>query len=259
MKEIKAIGIDAGSTTCKLVAVDENGEIIVKKLEGADPIIERQTEGLLQEVMSRYHYDDLVPIIATGYGRRLVRHAQKSVTEITCHARGIYRELGRAGTLLDMGGQDSKVIRIGANGQTIDFVMNDKCAAGTGRFLEQAASRLQIPLDEIGSRSLSATKEQVISSTCTVFAESEIISLLAHGVEIESILLGLHRALAQRTVAMIHTVGLEPPLMLSGGVALNSAFRTILSELLHEDIQLPKYPQLMGAYGAALLGLNIKK
>ncbi len=259
MNEIKAIGIDAGSTTCKVVAVDQKGDIVLHKLEQAHPLIERQTSQLIEEILIEHQLEEKnIPIVATGYGRKLVKKARKKITEITCHSKGIFRELGRGGTLLDIGGQDSKVIKIGDNGQTIDFVMNDKCAAGTGRFLEQTAARLRVPLEEIGEQSLRASEEQKISSTCTVFAESEIISLLAHGASIESILLGLHRSLAHRTIAMIHSIGFEPPLMLSGGVALNRAFRKIIAELLHTDIILPKYPQLMGAYGAALIALSQK-
>ena len=163
------------------------------------------------------------------------------------------------GTLVDIGGQDSKVIRIGEGGKAVDFMMNDKCAAGTGRFLENTAGRLQVSLDDLGPRALGAEKEEKISSTCTVFAESEIISLLAHGVGVDSILKGLHRSLISRIVAMIHTVGLVPPLMLSGGVAQNAAVRAILSEATGVDVILPERPQLMGALGAALVGLDLKK
>ena len=129
------------------------------------------------------------------------------MTEITCHAKGVYRELAHGGTLVDIGGQDSKVIRISPKGDVTDFAMNDKCAAGTGRFLENTAHRLGVPLERMGQVALSAAEEVSISSTCTVFAESEVISLIAHGVAVESILRGLHRSLIKRVVAMIRTVG----------------------------------------------------
>ncbi len=180
------------------------------------------------------------------------------MTEITCHARGIYRALGHGGTLVDIGGQDSKVIAIGPRGDVVDFAMNDKCAAGTGRFIENTARRLQIELPDVGRVALSTEEEARISSTCTVFAESEIVSLIAQGVPVPNILRGLHRSLIQRIVAMIRTVGLTPPLMLSGGVVQNPAICAMLERETGLAVVLPQYPQLMGAYGAALAVLENK-
>ena len=197
-----------------------------------------------------------VPIIATGCGRGLVRQAARQVTEITCHARGVFREVGHGGTLVDVGGQDSKVIAIGSSGEVTDFAMNDKCAAGTGRFLENAARRLEVPLEALGSVALGTKEEARLSSTCTVFAESEIVSLLAHGVAVEPIVRGLHRALILRLVAMIRAVGLRSPLMLSGGVVRNPAIPRLLEEETGQTVVVPNYPQLMGAYGAALIALE---
>jgi predicted CoA-substrate-specific enzyme activase len=196
--------------------------------------------------------------VATGYGRRLVQGAARQVTEITCHARGAFHEFGQGGTLVDIGGQDSKVIGIDSNGKVMDFVMNDKCAAGTGRFLENTAARLQVPLERLGEEALSTADEVSISSTCTVFAESEVISLIAHGFPLPSILRGLHRALIGRIAAMIWTVGLAPPLVLSGGGALNPAMRRMLEEETGEKVLLPRHPQLVGAQGAALLAWEKK-
>jgi predicted CoA-substrate-specific enzyme activase len=169
---------------------------------------------------------------------------------------GVYRELKHGGTLVDIGGQDSKVILISPEGKVLDFTMNDKCAAGTGRFLENTASRLDVPLKQLGAVTLSASEEVSISSTCTVFAESEVISLIAHGVPVESILKGLHRSLIKRIVAMIRRVGIRQPLMLSGGVVRNPAIARLLKEETGEKVIIPRYPQLMGAYGAALIGLE---
>ncbi len=135
--------------------------------------------------------------------------------------------------------------------------MNDKCAAGTGRFLENTAGRLQVPVERLGEEALSTSQEVSISSTCTVFAESEVISLIAHGVSVPSILRGLHRSLVRRIVAMIRTVGLLPPLMLSGGVAHNRAIRHMLSQETEEQVILPRHPQLVGAHGAALFALEV--
>ncbi|MCA9524369.1 MAG: 2-hydroxyglutaryl-CoA dehydratase [Myxococcales bacterium] len=249
---IVAIGVDAGSTTCKLVAIDAARRLIDHRLEAAHPRIAEQTERLIEELLAA-HGARAVPIVATGYGRKLVARADRALTEISCHARGVFEELGQVGTLVDIGGQDSKVIRIGPGGRVLDFVMNDKCAAGTGRFLEHTAGRLGVPIDELGRRALASAQEEAISSTCTVFAESEIISLIAHGAEVDPILRGLHSSLVSRLAAMVRGVGLEPPLMLSGGVARNDALRQILGAALGVEVHLPSHPQLMGAYGAALI------
>ena len=254
MTDIRALGIDVGSTTVKIVGVDAAGNLAWHFLEPAEPRVEDHVERILAQAKSQSSNE--MPLVATGYGRGLVHQATRKVTEITCHARGIYRELGHGGTLVDIGGQDSKVIAIGPKGDVIDFAMNDKCAAGTGRFLEHSAQRMRVPLNDIGKVALGTTEEVVISSTCTVFAESEIISLIAHNVAPEAILRGLHRSLIKRIVAMIRTVGLVSPLMLSGGVAQNPAIARMLEEETDAKVVLPQHPQLMGAYGAALIGLK---
>ncbi|KPK94947.1 MAG: hypothetical protein AMJ88_02535 [Anaerolineae bacterium SM23_ 63] len=266
MAEVCALGIDVGSTTAKIVGIDDKGHIVWHLLEQADPQVGKQVERFLElarEVTTTPSdpkdggQKNGVPLIATGYGRKLVLQATRKVTEITCHARGIYRELGHGGTLVDIGGQDSKVIGISPKGEVIDFSMNDKCAAGTGRFLENTASRLGVALDRLGEVTLSTEEEVPISSTCTVFAESEVISLIAHGVATEPILRGLHRSLVKRVVAMIRSVGLRPPLMLSGGVVLNPAIPYLLQEETGEQVIIPHHPQLIGALGAALIGLDL--
>ena len=254
---IRAIGIDAGSTTAKLVAVDAAGAMVYQHIEPADPRIAAQAHRLLAELAAQHPGASDAPVVATGYGRKLVTDATRQVTEITCHARGVFRALGHGGTLVDIGGQDSKAIAIDATGAVLDFAMNDKCAAGTGRFLEVVAGRLRVPLDELGAMALAAPREVDISSTCTVFAESEIISLLAHGESVEAIVRGLCRALCRRVAALVRSgTGVRPPLLLSGGVARSAAIRTLLGEELGEPPLLPPAPQLMGAYGAALLGLR---
>ena len=257
MSQIHAIGIDVGSATVKLVGTDHQGQLVWHLLEQTHPRIEDQVEHLLEQTHAENSFSADIPIIATGYGRKLVSQSTRVVTEITCHARGIYQELGHGGTLVDIGGQDSKVIRISPDGKVIDFAMNDKCAAGTGRFLENTAQRLAVPLDKMGSVAMETADEVAISSTCTVFAESEIISLIAHGVPVPNILRGLHRSLIQRVVAMVYTVGFEPPLMLSGGVVQNPLIAAMFAEELNTPVILPQFPQLMGALGAALIGLGL--
>lgn len=264
MAKIKALGIDVGSTTTKIVAVDNAGKMVWHLLEPADPRVSEQVERFLIGAQDRAVElnNELeggkidFSLVATGYGRKLVTQAARQVTEITCHAKGMYREMQHGGTLIDIGGQDSKVIGIGPVGEVVDFAMNDKCAAGTGRFLENTANRLGVPMEKMGEIALATTEEVAISSTCTVFAESEVVSMLARGVAIEPILRGLHRSLIKRIVAMVRTVGLVPPLMLSGGVVRNSAIPKMLGEETGEEIIVPSFPQLMGAYGAALIALE---
>ena len=249
--DIRAIGIDVGSTSTKLVGIDSSGEIIWRILEKTEPRIEVQVNRLLTNIQLKN-----IPVVATGYGRKLVKQATHTITEITCHARGIYQEILHGGTLLDIGGQDSKVIRISPKGMVLDFTMNDKCAAGTGRFLENSARQLGISVEGMGKLGMETLVEAPISSTCTVFAESEIISLLAEGVDVSEILRGLHRSLIKRVTAMIHSVGFAVPLMLSGGVVQNPLIVSMLSDEFGENVILPRYPQLMGAFGAALIALE---
>jgi predicted CoA-substrate-specific enzyme activase len=259
MTKLCALGLDVGSTTIKIVGVDLDGQIIWHLLELTDARTSEQVDRFLASARQEVGSLDGIPLVATGYGRGLVSQAQRQVTEITCHANGIYKECKNGGTLVDIGGQDSKVIRISPEGKVLNFAMNDKCAAGTGRFLENTANRLQVTVSRLGEEALSTTQEVSISSTCTVFAESEVVSLIANGTPLPSILRGLHRSLIKRIVAMIRTVGLIPPLMLSGGVALNPAIRYLLEEETSEKVYLPQHPQLVGAQGAALIAMGLGK
>jgi len=243
-----ALGIDAGSTTCKAVAVDAGGRILARRVEPSHPRIGEQAERLLAEL--RAEVGGSPPVGATGYGRKRVP-ASRALTEITCHARGAFALAGRPGVLLDMGGQDTKVIRLGPAGEVLDFAMNDKCAAGTGRFLEVILSRLQVPLAEVADQAARAARPVAVSSTCTVFAESEVISLLASGEPLEGIVKGLHAALASRTAALVRGAG-EGELFMSGGVALNAAMVAALCEALGRPLRVLPEPQLAGALGAAL-------
>ncbi|MBW8010293.1 MAG: 2-hydroxyglutaryl-CoA dehydratase [Chloroflexi bacterium] len=257
MPAIQSLGIDVGSTTVKIVGLDAAGEMVWHMLEQAEPRVEHQIERFLELAKGETLSLNGIPLVSTGYGRKLVKQANRQVTEITCHARGIFREFPHSGTLVDIGGQDSKVIGISSAGKVVDFMMNDKCAAGTGRFLENTSSRLGVPLERMGEEALSVSEEHPISSTCTVFAESEIISLLANGTSVAVILRGLHRSLVKRIVAMIRTVGIVSPLMFSGGVVKNPAITQLLEEETGEEVVMPQRPQLMGAYGAALIALEL--
>ncbi len=251
MSDAKALGVDIGSTTWKAVLVDGAGEILSTKLEPTDPLMDRQTERLVDLMHEEAGLTQRVPIGATGYGRKRVQ-ATRVLTEITCHAKGAYHWMKRAGVLVDIGGQDTKVIRIGSGGEVSDFHMNDKCAAGTGRFLEVMLSRLQVSFDEIAQRVAKADKAVPISSVCTVFAESEVVSLVAQGVPVDNIVKGLAQSLASRVASLAGVLPPDSEVFMSGGVALNPAMVAALESALRAPIRVLPQPQLAGALGAAL-------
>jgi len=202
------------------------------------------------------HADEIAATVATGYGRDRVEGRIASVTEITCHARGIRAVLPETGVPVDIGGQDSTTIRIGRDGMVQEFAMNDKCAAGTGRFLEAMARALEVDVDRLGELDTGAAGAVTLSSMCTVFAETEVVSLIADGAEVPAIVNGLHRAIASRTQALVRRVapdrtGLQ--VSMSGGVARNSGVVRALGEALACDISVPPEPDTVGALGAALI------
>jgi (R)-2-hydroxyacyl-CoA dehydratese activating ATPase len=248
---IVAIGVDAGSTTWKAVAIDAAGATVASLVEPAEPRIDAQTERGVAALRQKVGADVAVPVGATGYGRKRVA-AARSLTEITCHARGAFARLRRPGVLIDVGGQDTKVIRIGPTGDVADFAMNDKCAAGTGRFLEVILGRLRVPLGEVATVAARAARAVPVSSTCTVFAESEVVSLVAEGQPVEGIVKGLHAALASRVAALAGTMPQDGGVFMSGGVALNPAMVDALAAALGRRVEIVPDPQLVGALGAAL-------
>lgn len=248
MSAAAAIGVDVGSTSWKGVVIDADGRLLASVIEPTHPRIEEQSVRLLARL--REHAGD-APVGATGYGRKRVV-ADKALTEITCHARGAYHRLNRAGVLVDMGGQDTKVIRLGKGGDVKDFAMNDKCAAGTGRFLEVILRRLEVPFDELSTLVARAGKAIAVSSTCTVFAESEVISLVAQGEPLEGIVKGLLRSLASRVASLAGVIPRGTEVFMSGGVALNPAMVEALGAALDARVEVLPEPQLVGALGAAL-------
>ncbi len=248
MSGAAGLGVDVGSTTCKAVAVDRAGRILAWRVEPTHPHIEPQVTRLLGAL--REEAGD-APVGATGYGRKRVP-AGRALTEITCHARGAFARTGAPGLLVDMGGQDTKVIRMGPAGEVLDFAMNDKCAAGTGRFLEVILGRLQVPFAEVAGQAARAERAVPVSSTCTVFAESEVISLVADGAPLEGIVKGLHQALATRVAALARGAVGPGEVFMSGGVALNAAMVGALREALGRPVRVLPEPQLVGALGAAL-------
>ncbi|MHB8874321.1 MAG: acyl-CoA dehydratase activase [Myxococcaceae bacterium] len=251
MTEVLAIGVDVGSTTWKAVAIGAGGVVVHSHVEPTHPRIEEQTERVLEALRERCGAAAGVPVGATGYGRKLVK-ATRALTEITCHARGAFTLMGRPGVLIDIGGQDTKVIRIGEGGEVQDFAMNDKCAAGTGRFLEVILGRLQVSYEAVGPAVARAARAVPVSSTCTVFAESEVVSLVARGEPLEGILRGLHQSLATRVASLAGKVPDGRPLFMSGGVALNGAMVHSLGEALGRRLEVVPAPQLVGALGAAM-------
>ncbi len=246
------IGIDVGSTTTKLVAIDPGGAIVAWRLEPGDPRVREQASRLVASLREQTG-DAKAPVVATGYGRKLVGDATKVVTEISCHARGAWHRMGTPGVLIDVGGQDTKVVRVGQGGEVADFAMNDKCAAGTGRFLEVILPRLGVAWEEVAPMFQKAPKPVAISSTCTVFAESEVISLIANGESVEGIVKGLHMALAERVAGLAgRMLAGAPSVFLSGGVAKNQAMLAALQSKLQRSVTVVPDPQLVGALGAAL-------
>jgi predicted CoA-substrate-specific enzyme activase len=197
-----------------------------------------------------------VPIVSTGYGRTSVEAAHEAVTEITCHSVGVHSLNPDIRLLIDVGGQDSKVIRIGANGRPTDFELNDKCSAGTGRFLEVMARVLEVSIDDLGPLALRSTSPCTISSTCTVFAESEVVGKIGTGAAPADIAAGAHSAMAAKVGTLARRVGLVTPVGVTGGVALNPAFRHYLSKQLNAALWMPERPQLTGALGAAILAIR---
>ncbi len=252
------LGIDIGSVSTDAVLLDGQKTLCAYSIvkSGFDP------QSAVQEVVddicrkSGIAPEQIRRTVATGYGRRNVSGAYKTVTEITCHAMGTYFLSPDVRTVIDIGGQDSKVIRINEYGYAETFYMNDKCAAGTGRFLEVMAQTMGIGIEALGPAALTAKKAEPISSTCTVFAESEVISKIAEGKPREAIIAGIHQAIGERLRGMVSAVGMRPPVALTGGVAKNQCMQTVLKNLLQTDIFIPEEPQIVGALGAAIFAAN---
>ncbi|HHV62570.1 MAG TPA: 2-hydroxyglutaryl-CoA dehydratase [Firmicutes bacterium] len=252
-------GVDIGSLSAKAVLLDiDRGEVLGYSIMPTGASSRDAAERVLAEAASRAGVDvgQIGRVVATGYGRIAVPFASKKVTEITCHARGAYHLFPQTRTVIDIGGQDSKVIRLGKDGRVVDFVMNDKCAAGTGRFLEVMARALEVSLEDMGRLSDLARERLTISSMCTVFAESEVVSLIAEGHPKEDIIRGLHDAVSERVAGMAERVGLENGVTMTGGVAKNAGVVRSLEERLGVKISRPEEPQIVGALGAALIAAD---
>ncbi|HKK26528.1 MAG TPA: acyl-CoA dehydratase activase [Gemmatimonadota bacterium] len=253
-----AAGVDVGSTQTKAVVIDEGGEILGRSLigTGADVVAAAEEAYGLALGEGGVAADDVGFVIGTGYGRYKVEFGDAQVTEIVCHARGAARMFPDTRTVLDMGGQDTKAIRVQQGGEVLDFCMNDKCAAGTGRFLQSAAAALELGLDQLGPTALRGQRPVDMTTTCTVFAESEVLSWLARGRKVEDILAGVHRSIASRSFGLLKRVGVEDEVTFTGGVTRNEAMVAVLEEVLGTRLNVSGDSHYVGALGAALFALE---
>jgi len=250
------LGIDSGSTTTKLVLADAGGKVLARQIAATGPDCRQTAENLWNALSSAAGVarSQLKAVVATGYGRRRISLAGRAVTEITCHAAGVHHLMPEVRYILDVGGQDSKAIRLRPDGRAQDFAMNDKCAAGTGRFLELVAARFGLTVAELGAGLDAAVEPVDISSTCAIFAETEVISLLSAGQDRAAVLAGVHLALARRLATLAAQLGFNGPVAFSGGVALNPAMAAMLERALKLPVLVCPEPQFTAALGAALLG-----
>jgi len=251
-------GVDIGSLWTKVVIIDESREIISYSMLRSGASHEKAAHTAMEAALkdAGLNFDDLSYIVSTGYGRSRSRFANSEITEISCHARGANLLFPEVRTVIDIGGQDSKVIGVGDKGRVLRFVMNDKCAAGTGRFLEVMAQALEVELGEMSDLASHSHNEVEVSSMCTVFAESEVISLISSGCEKTDIAAALYRAIARRIVGMVGQVGLHQMVVMSGGVAKSQGIVKALEQKLETTILVPSEPQIVGAWGAALFALE---
>jgi (R)-2-hydroxyacyl-CoA dehydratese activating ATPase len=247
-------GVDIGSTMTKVVLMDKSSNLLSAIKGPTGPEYRQLANEVMRQALEQasLQIDNISYIVATGYGRLNVPFADRQITELSCHARGVSSLFPNVRTAIDIGGQDAKCMKIN-NGRLISFVMNDKCAAGTGRFLEVTAATLGIRLEDMGDISLRATKKIPISILCTIFAQQEVVALLSRGEKLENILAGLHDALASRIAALARRLGIEPDLVLTGGVAKNTGIVRAMKESLGCEILVPEEPLLTGALGAAIL------
>jgi (R)-2-hydroxyacyl-CoA dehydratese activating ATPase len=250
-------GIDVGSTMTKVVILNQG--IIASVIGPTGPEQRRLANRVMEEALKRaaLSFREITYVISTGYGRINVPFADHQFTEITCHAKGIVTLFPDARTIIDIGGQDAKGIKIDETGKLIEFVMNDKCAAGSGRFIEVIADTLGVPLDEVGDLSLQSKAPAKISNICTIWAQQEVAASLAVGVSIPDLLAGVHHALADRISRMVHRLRVEDTVVVTGGGGRNRGLLKALADQLGREIRVPQEPLITGALGAALLGREI--
>ena len=253
-----AAGVDVGSTQTKAIVIDEGGSIVARALVDTGANVVQAAERAFNEALAAGGIPDeaVAYVVGTGYGRYRVTFGNTQVTEISCHGRGAIHMFPRTRTVVDMGGQDTKAIRVAPTGEIVDFCMNDKCAAGTGRFLGAVAAALDIPLGELGPTALRSERAVKISTTCTVFAESEVLAWLSRGKRMEDIVLGVHRSIVSRSMGLMRRVGVEPEVTFTGGVSRNAGVVKELNDALGFKVNVSEDSHFMGALGAALFALD---
>lgn len=248
------MGIDIGSTASKAVIIKDGKEIVAKSVIS----VGTGTTGparVIKDTLQQIGFESIEQLdgaVATGYGRNSIEEVPTQMSELSCHAKGAHFLFPKVSTIIDIGGQDSKALKIGDNGMLENFVMNDKCAAGTGRFLDVIAKVLELRLEDLEKLDEESKVDVAISSTCTVFAESEVISQLAKGTKVEDIIKGIHTAIASRVGSLAKRVGIKDQVIMTGGVALNKGMVRALEKNIGFKIHTSEYCQLNGAIGAAL-------
>ncbi len=252
------LGLDIGSTASKAVILKDGEHIISISVidvgtgsSGPKKVID---DVLFKSNLTR---EDLHKVVVTGYGRMTFKDADKQLSELSCHSKGANFLIPEAKTIIDIGGQDAKILKIDKTGKLINFIMNDKCAAGTGRFLDVMAKVLEVKVDELADLSSKSEETVNISSTCTVFAESEVISHLARGAKKEDICFGIHKSIAKRVSGLAQRVVIEKDLVMTGGVANNKGVVKAIENELKQSIKVPENPQIVGALGAALFAYKL--
>jgi predicted CoA-substrate-specific enzyme activase len=251
-------GVDIGSTMTKVVIINEQDEILSQVIGPTGAEHRRLASKVMAEALAQagLPFGQVSYVVATGYGRFNVPFADRQISELSCHAKGVSSLFPSVKTAIDIGGQDAKGLKI-KDGNLVDFVMNDKCAAGTGRFLEVIAAALGIKVEELGDLSLKSTGKVTISNTCTIFARQEVVARLSEGVRLEDIVAGLHNAIANRVGGMARKLKIEPDVILTGGVAKNIGVVKAMEENLGQKVFVPEEPLLTGAVGAAMLGKDL--
>lgn len=253
MADIYTMGVDIGSTASKTVVLKNGKEIVsqaVISVGAGTSGPKRAIDSVLKD--AKLSIEDLDYIVSTGYGRNSFDFANKQISELSCHAKGVYFDNNKARTVIDIGGQDIKVLKLADSGRLLNFIMNDKCAAGTGRFLDVMSRVIEVPVDELGKKALESKNPCTISSTCTVFAESEVISQLARGVKTEDLIAGICKSVASRVASLAKRSGIEELVVMSGGVAKNIGVVKAMEAELGKDIYISENSQLNGALGASL-------
>lgn len=253
-----AAGVDVGSTQTKAVIINEDREIVARSLVDTGANVVTAAEHAYDQAFKALNIDEeeIEYVIGTGYGRYRVTFGNEQVTEISCHGRGAVHMFPNTRTVVDMGGQDTKAIKVTETGEISDFCMNDKCAAGTGRFLGAAAEALELGLDNLGPTALKSDKPVKISTTCTVFAESEVLAWLGKGKKVEDILWGVHQSIATRSVGLMRRVGVDDEVTFTGGVTRNVAMIKALEEALGHKLNHSEDCHFIGALGAALFAMD---